>query len=52
MKTQSIDIINKKGRPGHEEHRCNICQKTYKTADSLAHHKSDAKKGKAKCIAP
>lgn len=45
-------VTTKKGRPQHEEHRCETCYKTYKSADSLASHKRQVKLGKIKCIAP
>jgi hypothetical protein len=52
MNTFEFDNTNKKGRPEHEEHICSTCLKTYKSADSLASHKRQAKLGKVKCVAP
>lgn len=52
MNNTEIYYDTKKGRPSHEQHKCDTCQKTYKNATTLASHKQDAKKGKVKCLPP
>lgn len=43
--------LTKYGRPPKEQHICNICRQEFDTAQKLASHKGNAKRGKTKCTA-